>query len=60
MEKVSFDKALFHKELMKAVKWITLDEKSLLEVWCLTKFGHKYKDEITQVFKITYDSVTEF
>jgi len=51
LEKVSFDRALFQKELMKAAKWLKPDEKTLLKVWCLTTFGHMYKNEILEVFK---------
>ncbi len=51
LQKVSFDKALFRKELTKAVKWITPGEKTLLKVWCLATFGHQYKEEIIEVFK---------
>jgi hypothetical protein len=51
LEKVSFDKALFRKELVKAVKWLKPAEKTLLKVWCLTTFGHQYRNEIMEVFK---------
>lgn len=51
LEKVSFDKTLFRKELTKAVKWLKPDEKMLLMVWCLSTYGHQYKDVITEVFK---------
>jgi len=51
LEKVSFDKTLFRKELIKAIKWITPGEKTLLKVWCLTTFGHQYREEIMEVFK---------
>jgi hypothetical protein len=51
LEKVSFDKTLFRKELTKAVKWLKPDEKTLLKVWCLGTFGHQYKSEIMEVFK---------
>ena len=51
LEKVSFDKTLFRKELTKAVKWLKLDEKMLLMVWCIGTFGHKYKDVINEVYK---------
>lgn len=51
LEKVSFDKALFRKELMKAIKWLKPDEKTLLKVWCLGTFGHIYKNEIMEVFR---------
>lgn len=51
LQKVSFDKSLFHKELIKAVKWLKPDEKMLLMVWCFSTFGNQYKDVITEVFK---------
>lgn len=51
LEKVSFDKTLFQKELVKALKWLKPDEKTLLKMWCLTTFGHQYRDVIREVFK---------
>ena len=51
LEKVSFDKTLFRKELTKAVKWLNPTEKTLLMVWCLATFGNQYKDVIKEVFK---------
>jgi hypothetical protein len=51
LEKVSFDRALFYKELVKALKWLKPDEKLLLKVWCLTKFGQIYKDVIMDAFR---------
>ena len=51
LEKVSFDKTLFRKELTKAVKWLKPDEKTMLMVWCLATFGNQYKDVIKEVFK---------
>ncbi|MEW6468130.1 MAG: hypothetical protein AB1458_04360 [Bacteroidota bacterium] len=51
LEKVSFDKMLFRKELTKAVKWLKPDERMLLYAWCLSTFGHMYKDVIVDVYK---------
>lgn len=51
LEKVSFDKTLFRKELIKAVKWIKSEEKLLLKVWCLSTFGNAYREIIIEVFK---------
>jgi hypothetical protein len=51
LEKVSFDKTLFRKELIKAVKWLKPDEKTLLKVWCMGTFGHQYRDVIMEVYK---------
>ena len=50
LEKVSFDKNLFRKELGKAIKWVKPDEKIVLKVWCLATFGHQYQEEIMEVF----------
>lgn len=51
LQRVSFDKSLFRKELSKAYKWLKPDEKLLLKVWCLSTFGHMYRDVIMEVFK---------
>jgi hypothetical protein len=50
LEKVSFDKTLFCKELVKSIKWIQPSEKTLLKVWCLATFGHEYQSEIIEIF----------
>jgi hypothetical protein len=54
LEKVSFDKTLFRKELTKAFKWLKPEEKLLLLFWCISTFGNKYRDVIMEV----YNSVT--
>jgi hypothetical protein len=60
LEKVSFDKALFYKELIKALKWLTADEKKLLKAWCFTNFGHLYKEVIIDAFEfLTTNNITE-
>jgi hypothetical protein len=51
LTKVSFDRNLFKKELLKAIKWLKADERKLLMMWCLTTFGHKYSDIIAQAFR---------
>ncbi|MCU0432038.1 MAG: hypothetical protein MUC87_01135 [Bacteroidia bacterium] len=50
LEKVSFDRQLFYKELVKAARWVKPDEKLLLKAWCLATFGHVYGDLIRDVF----------
>jgi hypothetical protein len=50
LQKVSFDRQLFYKELVKAARWVKPDEKLLLKAWCLTTFGHLYGDLIRDVF----------
>ena len=48
LERVSFDKTLFRKELLKALKWLKPKEKTLLYVWCLANFS-MYRDVVIEV-----------
>ena len=48
--KVSFDKKLFKKELVKALRWIKKEEALLLRSWCLATFGSQYKELVLEVF----------
>lgn len=49
--KVSFDRALFLKELLKARKWLK-DTKELnkLKTWCYREFYHLYPKELNIAF----------
>lgn len=47
--KVSFDKNLFKKELIKAKRWLKSDEHTLFKAWCLATFV-QYQDVIIEVF----------
>lgn len=51
LTKVSFDRELFRKELLKAIKWLTADERKLLMIWCLATFQDRYSAIIMQAFK---------
>ena len=53
LQKVSFDKKLFAKELQKSAKWIAKNEVAGLKVWALTTFTH-HKDTIIEVFDRVY------
>lgn len=53
LEKVSFDRRLFRKELMKARRWLGQSDQLVLKAWCLATFGHMYKDLILEVFQGT-------
>ena len=53
LQKVSFDKKLFTKELKKSARWIGKNEVSALKIWALTSFSH-YKDAILEVFDQVY------
>ncbi|PCJ86781.1 MAG: hypothetical protein COA57_05565 [Flavobacteriales bacterium] len=51
LQKVSFDRKLFKKELMKATRWLKKDELLQLQAWCIVMFGAKYGDLIAEVFQ---------
>ncbi len=51
LQKVSFDRLLFQKELDKAAKWVGERDQLILMAWCLATFGHMYKDVILKVFQ---------
>ena len=53
LQKVSFDKKLFTKELQKSARWIGKHELSALKIWALTSFAH-YKETILEVFDKVY------
>lgn len=50
LQKVSFNRGLFHKELRKAVVMLQSDEVPQLKVWCLITFSAAYADVIQDVF----------
>jgi hypothetical protein len=50
LTKVSFDKTLFRKELIKAMKLLRKDEKRLLKVWCVATYA-AYSDIVIEVFR---------
>jgi hypothetical protein len=49
--KVSFNRDLFKKELMKALNWLKKDEIHILKTWCIINFGAIYLDVINEVFR---------
>lgn len=51
LRKVSFDHALFYKELKKALKWInSTEELRKLKEWCIFEFGKTHRRVLQQVF----------
>ncbi|MFN6178590.1 MAG: hypothetical protein ACK46G_13765 [Flavobacteriales bacterium] len=56
LQKVSFDRRLFTKELIKARRWLGQRDQLVLKAWCLATFGHVYKDVILEVFQTTMRS----
>jgi hypothetical protein len=53
LQKVSFDRQLFKKELRKSLNWVKPSERVLLKTWCLATFGATYRDVILEVFEST-------
>ena len=51
LTRVSFDRVLFKKELLKAKRWLKPKESLMLKAWCLATFGHVYRDVIAEVFE---------
>ena len=48
--KVSFDRALFKKELQKSISWLKKEDVNQLKAWCLATFA-VYNDMILDVFE---------
>ncbi len=51
LKSVSFDRALFQKELMKMLSRLKPDEATLLKAWALATFGHVYGDMIQEAYR---------
>jgi hypothetical protein len=50
LQKVSFDRGLFLKELKKSVDWLDQEDRRRLRSWSLTTFYHLYGKDIKEVF----------
>ena len=46
---VSFDFALFRKELTKAIEWLTPTDFERLKLWCLENYSGRYQEILTDV-----------
>ena len=46
LQKVSFDRILFRKELIKSLRRLGAEDYLTLKLWCLATFGHVYRDII--------------
>lgn len=51
LTRVSFDRSLFKKELIKSRKWLKPKESLMLKAWCLATFGHMHREIILEVFE---------
>lgn len=50
LEKVSFDKELFEKELTKGISQLVPQEVKQLRDWCYTRFGNMYRNILNKIF----------
>lgn len=51
LEKLSYDKELFKKELVKSFKWLKSYEIIKLHTWLKNKYGQTHGDIIQDVFE---------
>ncbi len=53
LQKVSFDRYLFGKELRKLIMWIGDDEKEIsnLQEWCTKNYSNNYSDILSTEFE---------
>jgi hypothetical protein len=51
LEKVSFDKVLFEKELKKGLTQLSKIDILKLKKWCYDTFGSMYKTVLNKVFR---------
>lgn len=50
LAKVSFDRALFKKELQKAIRVLLPHEVDTLKKWCYSRFGRLYAPVLDECF----------
>lgn len=50
LQKVSFDKGLFEKELRKAIAMLIPEEIKQLKSWCYEQFGRMYRVVLNRCF----------
>jgi hypothetical protein len=55
LEAVSYDKALFRKELLKSLTWLNSEELTHLQLWLRENFYPEYANVIMEVFYPKYD-----
>ncbi|MGL4631128.1 MAG: hypothetical protein ACRCVT_07980 [Leadbetterella sp.] len=51
LEKVSFDKKLFRKELLKGISRLAKSDIKELRSWCYDRFGTSYMTVLNEVFR---------
>lgn len=54
LQKVSFDRFLFEKELRKAFTYLRPEEVESLRDWCYQHYVHQYASVLNNCFKLAY------
>jgi len=52
LSKVSFDKKLFEKELLKALKQLITDELKIFKEWCYQQFSSVHGTILNRCFSV--------
>lgn len=52
LSKVSFDKNLFEKELLKGLKTLVKEEAEELKAWCYMNFSSDYRRILNNTFHV--------
>jgi hypothetical protein len=50
LPKVTFNKFLFRKELLKCISWMKPSERGELKRWCFLNFSNQYPDVLDEAF----------
>jgi hypothetical protein len=50
LPKVSFNKLLFRKELLKCIRWMKPGELNELKRWCFNTFSQQFPDILDEAF----------
>lgn len=56
LQKVSFDRRLFEKELRKAIRMLMPDEVKRLKMWCYERFSSVHLPILDNCFTLTNPS----
>ncbi len=51
LDKLSYDKEFFHKEIIKSFRWLSSDEISALYDWLKEKYMSTHEDVINDIFQ---------
>ena len=54
LQKVSFNKFLFERELRKGLRYLVPAELEEFKTWCYDRFGLTYQPILNRYFKPTY------